>query len=241
MRGRRRKHQIPKEPVARPDPLKLVTDPETKALAVRYIEHFQLGNEPLWVTTDRKLFQARLGRPVKAAIGGAYVYHPVLKTHLVLINLERLDRELPKSVEVVVVEEFMHMRDWLDGDRRGHSKHGYDRIAYRVAELTGTTLEEVRAALLPAVQQPYKYIYECPKCRVKVPRKRHGTWSCAACSPTFDRRFILQPVLEFRRPAREEAQKENRTETRPPARPSLRTTVAYEQIGIPGLQDEPQS
>lgn len=185
-------------PFLQDDPLESVTDAETRELAARCIEHFRLGGEPLWVTTDRGAFQDRLGRPVRKGIGGAYIYHPVQKTHLVLINLESIDRRLPKSVEIVVAEEFMHMRDWLDGDRRRHSKHGYDRIAHRVADLTGASLEEVRCCILPSQRRQYRHIYQCPGCLRQVPRRRHGTWSCASCWPVFDRRFVLRPVAELR-------------------------------------------
>ncbi len=167
-------------------------DAETKRLSERYLEHFQLGAHPLWLTTDRRAFQVRLGRRVDAGIGGAFVYHPHLKTHLILINLPRIDRSAPKALEIVVAEELMHMRDWLDGDRRRHSKHGYDRIAFRVAELTGATIDEVRSCLLPRARRPMRYLYRCPGCSRTVQRRTRGTWSCARCSPVFDRRFVLK-------------------------------------------------
>jgi predicted SprT family Zn-dependent metalloprotease len=92
----------------------------------------------------------------------------------------------------VVAEELIHMRDHLDGDRRRHSHHGYDRIAVRVSDLTGASLEEIRSALLPVDRRPIRYVYECPQCRRQVGRRRKGTWSCGSCSPAFDRRFILR-------------------------------------------------
>jgi predicted SprT family Zn-dependent metalloprotease len=166
-------------------------DAETWQLAKRYIEVFGLSGERLWVTTDRRQFQLKLERRVDAGIGGAYIFHPYLETHLVLINLVRIDRAQPMALEVVVAEEFMHMRDWLDGDRRRHSKHGYDRIAYRVAELTGATTDEVRSCLLPRARRPVRYIYRCPGCANAVQRRTRGTWSCARCSPKFDREYVL--------------------------------------------------
>jgi hypothetical protein len=88
----------------------------------------------------------------------------------------------------------IHMRDRLDGDLRRHAKHGYDRIAHRVASLTGARLEEVRGALLPAPRRPVRYLYRCPACGVSIPRRRKGLWSCGRCAPRFEPRFILQPV-----------------------------------------------
>lgn len=86
------------------------------------------------------------------------------------------------------------MRDHLDGDLRRHAKHGYDRVAHRVSQLTGASLEEIRTALIPVKRRPYRYVYACPGCGVRVPRKRMGRWSCSRCSPRFDCRIVLQIV-----------------------------------------------
>ena len=66
------------------------------------------------------------------------------------------------------------MRDRLDGDLRRHAKHGHDRIAHRVSALTGATLEEIRASLLPPVRRPARYTYECPSCGVASPPASSG-------------------------------------------------------------------
>lgn len=171
-----------------------IADGDTRRLLLEYVERFALAGEPLAVTTDRTTFQNWLGRRVDGGIGGAYVYDRRGGRHLVLINLPRIDRSRPRSVEIVVAEELMHMRDWIDGDRRRHAKHGYDRIAVRVADVTGASLDEVRSCLLPRERRPIRYVYRCPGCARTVERRRKGTWSCARCSPTFDRRYVL--VLE---------------------------------------------
>jgi hypothetical protein len=98
----------------RPNNIDLLADDECRLLAQRYLERFRLVGERLWITTERPAFEVRLGRRVSAAIGGAYVYHRGLKTHLILINLARIDRAQPRALEVVVAEEFLHMRDWID-------------------------------------------------------------------------------------------------------------------------------
>jgi predicted SprT family Zn-dependent metalloprotease len=174
-----------------------VRDDQTRALLVRYIDRLGLAECPLKATDDRALFQHWLGRKISAQIGGAYVYHPHLKCHLILINLRRIDLAKPNSLEIVVAEETLHMRDWIDGDRRRHAKHGYDRIAYRVADLTGASIEEVRACLLPAERRPFKYEYGCPRCGAVIKRRVKGTWSCARCSPKFDRRCVFQLLREL--------------------------------------------
>ena len=157
----------------------------------------RLDAEQAWVTTSKSTFESILGRRVSGSLGGAYIFLPRKKRHLILINLPRLNPAEPRAIELVVAEELIHMRDWIDGDRRRHSKHGYDRIAHKVAEIASASLEEVRNCLAPAARRPYKWVYACPVCGVTVHRKRRGTWSCARCSPTFDRRFVLKVVAEL--------------------------------------------
>jgi hypothetical protein len=167
---------------------------ETRRLLEKYIVLLELPVERLRVTTDRRVFERWVGRRVRASIGGAYTYDARSEEHLVLINLDRIDLAKPRSLEVVVAEELVHMRDRLDGDLRRHAKHGYDRIAQRVAIITGATLEEIRGALIPPVKRPARYTYACSGCGATVPRQRKGVWSCGRCSPRFDRRYLLQLV-----------------------------------------------
>lgn len=161
-------------------------------LMMHYGEQFDLLGFPLLVTTSRRVFGRWLGRRIPSAYGGAYVYLTHKKTHAILINLERIDHSREKALEIVVAEELMHMRDWIDGDRRGHAKHGHDRIAMRVAHATGSTLDEVRSALVPVQPRQYRYVYRCPNCGHAVPRKRHGKWACRPCYNATGRRHVLQ-------------------------------------------------
>jgi hypothetical protein len=96
----------------------------------------------------------------------------------------------------VIAEELIHMRDWIDGDRRGHARHGYDRIATRVVDITGATFEEVRSPLLPVERRPWRYVYGCAACGLLIPRRRKGGWSCPRCAPRFDRRYQLE-IVEY--------------------------------------------
>jgi predicted SprT family Zn-dependent metalloprotease len=173
------------------------SDPVIVPLVHRYAGLLYLPLDDLRVTTDRAEFAAWLGRRVPSAYGGAYVFLRQAGVHAILINLQRIDTSSPRAIEVVVAEELVHMRDFLDGDRRRHSKHGYDRIAHRVAALTGASLEEIRSALVPVRRQPWRYVYACPSCHVRVPRKRRGMWSCARCAPAFDLRYLLRLVEEL--------------------------------------------
>ena len=169
-----------------------VQDAETRALLRRYVAILALPTDRLRVTTDRAVFASWLGRRVGGALGGAYAYVPRTGEHLVLINLARIDRTRPRAVEVVVAEELIHMRDRLDGDLRRHAKHGYDRIAVRVAELTGASLEEVRSCLVPIRRRRPRWVYGCPACGMRVARRVRGTWSCGRCASGFDPRFRLR-------------------------------------------------
>jgi hypothetical protein len=171
-----------------------VEDEPTQILFQRYIALLDLPVDRLQVTTERAEFERWLGRRVRSSIGGAYAFSPRSGTHLILINLPRIDLSQPKALEVVVAEELLHMRDRLDGDLRRHAKHGYDRIADRVANLTGATLDEIRSALIPVRKRPPRYLYACPACGVRVPRRITGMWSCGRCSPRFDPRFLLVRV-----------------------------------------------
>lgn len=168
--------------------------PLVRPLVEHYIARLALPTERLWVTTDRAVFGGWLGRRIPSSYGGAYVFLRRQRAHVVLIHLERIDLDQPRALEVVVAEELVHMRDHLDGDLRGHAKHGHDRIAHRVAALTGASLEEIRVALLPVRRRPYRYVYRCPGCGITVPRKKRGTWSCGRCAPVFDPRFVLRIV-----------------------------------------------
>lgn len=167
---------------------------ETQAHLEHYLVRLALPRDRLFVTTDRSTFELWLGRRLRSSIGGAYWFNVKNDSHHVLINLPRIDMSQPRSLEVVVAEELIHMRDRLDGDLRRHARHGYDRIAVRVSELTGASLDEIRAALVPVKRRPAKYLYACPGCGTEFARQRRGRWSCGRCAPHFDSRFVLQLV-----------------------------------------------
>src|SRR5215216_7801947 len=190
-------HPVPGSPRKLSSTLEIVVDwvvdhEETSHLLQRYVALLELPTDRLRVTTERRVFESWLGRRLRSSIGGAYAFGPAFGDHLILINLPRIDRSRPRSLEVVVVEELLHMRDQLDGDLRRHAKHGYDRIAHRVSAFTGATLEEIRASIVPPMRRPTRYVYSCPNCGVRVPRQKLGTWSCGRCSPQLDPRFVLR-------------------------------------------------
>lgn len=172
-------------------------DAHIAGLVAEYARRLRLPTDDLWITTNRATYNEWVGRRVGGSIGGAYVFHPGRGKHLILINLRRIDVSRPRSLEIVVCEELLHMRHRIDGDRRRHAKHGFDRIAVQVAELTGASMEDIRNCVKPVKRRPPKYIYACPQCSMEIPRSRIGVWSCGRCSPTFDRRYQLRIVRTF--------------------------------------------
>lgn len=179
-----------------------VDHPETIRLVEQYISRLALPTDKLRVTTNRATYARWLGRrSIPAALGGAYAFLPRRGEHAILINLDRIDLSQPRALEVVVAEELVHMRDSLDGDLRRHARHGYDRIAHRVAALSGASLDEIRSALLPTRRRPLRYVYACPTCATRVERRVRGRWSCGRCAPTFDPHHLLA-LVEDRGPVR---------------------------------------
>ncbi|MCO5214666.1 MAG: hypothetical protein M9953_09605 [Thermomicrobiales bacterium] len=160
-------------------------------LMLEYGERLRLLDQSLRITTSRRVFGRWLGRRIPSSYGGAFVHLTHTRTSAILINLERIDHNQPKALEVVVAEELLHMRDWLDGDHRRHAKHGHDRIAYRVADLTGASMDQIRSALVPVKSREFRYVYVCPNCDRRVYRKRSGRWACRPCYERTGRRFVL--------------------------------------------------
>lgn len=169
-------------------------DASLMVLVHRYVALLDLPTDRLRVTTSRAVYAQWIRRRVPSAYGGAYCFVRGRGLHAVLVNMARIDQEKPFAVEVVVAEELLHMRDHLDGDTRRHAHHGYDRIALRVAELTGVSLEEIRSALIPPNRRPVRYVYQCPRCQVRIGRRKRGTWSCGRCASRFDPRLVLHLV-----------------------------------------------
>jgi predicted SprT family Zn-dependent metalloprotease len=171
-----------------------IHDEETHKWVEHYLTVLDLPADRLRVTTVRATFERWLGRRVGGGIGGAYVFLRGPKEHAILINLPRIDRSQPRALEIVVAEELIHMQDHIAGDHRRHAKHGYDRIADRVAQVTGATLDEIRSCLLPRQTRPYRYLYACSRCGTQVPRRVRGSWACGPCYRRNRKRYALKIV-----------------------------------------------
>ncbi|MDP9368004.1 MAG: hypothetical protein M3Q03_06980, partial [Chloroflexota bacterium] len=79
-----------------------VLDDETLRLLHHYLSVLSLPTDRLRVTTCRRTFGDWLKRPISSSLGGAYAYRPRSDEHLVLINLDRIDRSQPRALEIVV-------------------------------------------------------------------------------------------------------------------------------------------
>ena len=171
-----------------------IASPEVVSLVDRYLQVLDLPTDDLWITDHRATYANWLGRRIPAHYGGAYCFVGQHRAHAVLINCARIAVDAPRALEIVVCEELVHMRDFIDGDRRRHSHHGHDRIALRVSAMTGASLDEIRTCLLPTVRRTARYVYRCPVCGATVRRRVRGTWSCGRCSPQFRPEFVLRLV-----------------------------------------------
>jgi hypothetical protein len=108
----------------------------------------------------------------------------------------------PKSIEVTVAHELIHLADRVNGTPRRHRHHGYDTIAADEAAVTGYALDELRRLLheesarrerLRRERRPIRYLYECPNCGKEYPRARRYSQSvsCSSCDKSYNPRFRL--------------------------------------------------
>ncbi len=108
----------------------------------------------------------------------------------------------PKSIEVTVAHELIHLADRVNGTPRRHRHHGYDSIAADEAEVTGYEVDELRRLLheesarrehLRRERRPIRYYYECPNCGKEYPRTRRYSQSvsCSSCDKSYNPKFRL--------------------------------------------------
>ena len=108
----------------------------------------------------------------------------------------------PKSIEVTVAHELIHLADRVNGTPRRHRHHGYDSIAADEAAVTGYPVDELRRLLheesarrerLRRERRPIRYFYECPNCGKEYPRARRYSQSvsCSSCDKSYNPKFRL--------------------------------------------------
>ncbi|MEO7021951.1 MAG: hypothetical protein ABI234_17490 [Ktedonobacteraceae bacterium] len=176
----------------------------------------------LAITQDRREFACWTGKRLNSMALGCYCYLPAsvaarrsLLTHvpgLTELKLASPDhRHLifiepemqPRSIEVTVAHELIHLADRVNGTPRRHHHHGYDSIAADEAAVTGYSLEELRLLLSEEslhreaqrrARRPIRYLYECPNCSKEYPRTRRYSQavSCSSCDKSYNPSFRLR-------------------------------------------------
>lgn len=169
----------------------------------------------LAITQDRQEFQQWTAKRLHIMTLGCYCYLPApasrrkdllpaeapLHRHLIFIEPDMQ----PKSIEVTVAHELIHLSDRVNGNPRRHHHHGFDAIAADEAAVTGYSLEELRVLLheesarrekMRRERRPIRYLYECPMCGQRYPRTRRYSQavSCSSCDKSYNPRFRLQLV-----------------------------------------------
>jgi predicted SprT family Zn-dependent metalloprotease len=124
--------------------------------------------------------------------------HAPSHRHLIFIEPDMQ----PKSIEVTVAHELIHLADRVNGTPRRHRHHGYDSIAADEAAITGYGVEELRHLLheeslrreaTRRKRRPIRYLYECPNCGKQYPRTRRYSKavSCSSCDKTYNPHYRL--------------------------------------------------
>jgi hypothetical protein len=175
----------------------------------------------LALTSERREFARWTGKRLNSMALGCYCYLPApgasrraLLAHLPAPELKLIapgHRHLifiepdmqPRSIEVTVAHELIHLADRVHGTPRRHRHHGYDSIAADEAAVTGYSLEDLRHLLNEESQlrdarrrarRPIRYLYECPGCGKEYPRTRRYSQavSCSSCDKSYNPCFRLR-------------------------------------------------
>jgi predicted SprT family Zn-dependent metalloprotease len=181
----------------------------------------ELGH--LAVTQERREFMRWTGKRLNVLALGCYCYLPAPTRRSLLAHTPGVDarsgtaghRHLifiepdmqPRSIEVTVAHELIHLADRVNGTPRRHRHHGYDSIAADEAAVTGYSLEELRRLLNDESQRrdaqrrmrrPIRYLYECPGCGKEYPRARRYSQavSCSHCDKRYNPLFRLRLKTE---------------------------------------------
>ena len=176
----------------------------------------------LAITQDRREFTRWTGKRLNNMALGCYCYLPApgaarrslfthtsvatelkqaLPAHRHLIFIE--PEMQPRSIEVTIAHELIHLADRVNGTPRRHRHHGYDSIAADEAAVTGYSLEELRLLLSEESQRreaqrrarrPIRYLYQCPGCGKEYPRTRRYSQavSCSSCDKSYNPGFRLR-------------------------------------------------
>jgi len=197
-----------------------------------YWQKLQLSTQELSrlaITQDRSEFMRWTGKRLNSLVLGCYCYLPTptlsqtrsqkpgpaqSRTSVATYHDTRSDASMhrhlifiepdmhPKSIEVTVAHELIHLTDRVNGTPRRHRHHGYDSIAVDEAAVTGYPVvelrqllheESLRRELLRRERRPIRYFYECPHCGKEYPRARRYSQSvsCSSCDKSYNSEFRL--------------------------------------------------
>ena len=163
----------------------------------------------LAITQDRQEYMRWTAKRLNTMALGCYCYLPASRTshsrhtaghrHLIFVEPDMQ----PRSIEVTVAHELIHLADRVQGTPRKHHHHGYDSIAADEAAVTGYGLDELRRLLheeslhreqVRRQRRPIRYLYECPHCGKEYPRTRRYSHavSCSSCDKSYNPNYCLQ-------------------------------------------------
>ena len=205
------RHKVPVPPILQAEPI-IHGD---QAVVWRWLTHYwqklQLPTQELCllaITQDRQEYGLWTGKRLNTMALGCYCYIPALPPrqrkasgyeehakhrHIIFIEPDMQ----PKSIEVTIAHELIHLADRVNGTPRRHHHHGYDAIAADEAAITGYGLEELRLLLHEESvyreqkrreRRPIRYLYECPSCGKTYPRTRRYSQSvsCGSCDKSYN-------------------------------------------------------
>lgn len=92
-------------------------------------------------------------------------------------------QKYPAELDATLLHEMLHL-----ALRRGH-----DAVFCSAAARVGAPMR----AAGRAEHRPFKYVYACPQCGVRIKRRRKGVWACGACgNGRYNQRYRLQ-IVEY--------------------------------------------
>ncbi|MBV9615738.1 MAG: hypothetical protein JO031_09800 [Ktedonobacteraceae bacterium] len=214
------RHKVPVPPLLQAEPIVHGDQVVLRHWLTHYWQKLQLPVHELCLlamTQDRQEYVLWTGKRLNAMTLGCYCFIPPLSLlsprqrraagaeeqarhrHIIFIEPDMQ----PKSIEVTIAHELIHLADRVNGTPRRHRHHGYDAIAADEAAITGYGLEELRALLHEESlyrerkrreRRPIRYLYECPSCGKTYPRTRRYSQSvsCGSCDKSYNPQYKLQ-------------------------------------------------
>ena len=210
------RHKVPVPPLLQAEPIIHGDQAAVWRWLTHYWQKLQLPVQELCllaITQDRQEYGLWTGKRLNTMALGCYCYIPALPLrqrkasgyeehtkhrHIIFIEPDMQ----PKSIEVTIAHELIHLADRVNGTPRRHHHHGYDAIAADEAAITGYGLEELRLLLHEESvyreqkrreRRPIRYLYECPSCGKTYPRTRRYSQSvsCGSCDKSYNPQYKL--------------------------------------------------